>query len=194
MRVDIPKDNPNMTCQAVPLQSQSMVSNQQDHDPPSRPDATPVLSHSPPPPSRTHHEPPTLNSGSGVLYHFVPQTQEARGGVVAKRHGGVVAVTQDDAMTRAEEQEDEDDDDEEEEDEDDDDDYGDDGLSDADSDALFRVRGFLSVIPGGAGDCGRWSPGHSQKRQNFFFMSFLFQRDKQSKSSRDIPKTLKNSS
>ncbi|CAB1430885.1 unnamed protein product [Pleuronectes platessa] len=48
MRVDIPKDNPNMTCQAVPLQSQSMVSNQQDHDPPSRPDATPVLSHRPP--------------------------------------------------------------------------------------------------------------------------------------------------
>ncbi|CAB1447979.1 unnamed protein product [Pleuronectes platessa] len=34
MRVSIPKDNPNMTCQAVPLQSQSMVSNQQDHDPP----------------------------------------------------------------------------------------------------------------------------------------------------------------
>ncbi|CAB1454878.1 unnamed protein product [Pleuronectes platessa] len=27
-----------MTCQAVPLQSQSMVSNQQDHDPPSRPE------------------------------------------------------------------------------------------------------------------------------------------------------------
>ncbi|CAB1437385.1 unnamed protein product [Pleuronectes platessa] len=46
-----------MTCQAVPLQSQSMVSNQQDHDPPSRPDATPVLSHRPPPPTRTHHEP-----------------------------------------------------------------------------------------------------------------------------------------
>ncbi|CAB1435911.1 unnamed protein product [Pleuronectes platessa] len=45
MRVNIPKDNPNMRCQAVPLQSQSMVSNQQDHDPPSRPDATPVLSH-----------------------------------------------------------------------------------------------------------------------------------------------------
>ncbi|CAB1449105.1 unnamed protein product [Pleuronectes platessa] len=58
MRVDIPKDNPNMTCQAVPLQSQSMVSNQQDHDPPSRPDATPVLRHCPPPPTRTHHEPP----------------------------------------------------------------------------------------------------------------------------------------
>ncbi|CAB1429887.1 unnamed protein product [Pleuronectes platessa] len=47
MRVDIPKDNPNMTCQAVPLQSQSMVSNHPDHDPPSRPDATPVLSHRP---------------------------------------------------------------------------------------------------------------------------------------------------
>ncbi|CAB1437396.1 unnamed protein product [Pleuronectes platessa] len=47
-----------MTCQAVPLQSQSMVSNQQDHDPPSRPDATPVLSHRPSPPTRTHHEPP----------------------------------------------------------------------------------------------------------------------------------------
>ncbi|CAB1414920.1 unnamed protein product [Pleuronectes platessa] len=58
MRVDIPKDNPNMTCQAVPLQAQSMLSNQQDHDPPSRPDATPVLSHRPPPPTRTHHEPP----------------------------------------------------------------------------------------------------------------------------------------
>ncbi|CAB1449806.1 unnamed protein product [Pleuronectes platessa] len=57
-RVDIPKDNPNMTCQAVPLQSQSMVSNHPDHDPPSRPDATPVLSHRPPPPTRTHHEPP----------------------------------------------------------------------------------------------------------------------------------------
>ncbi|CAB1431181.1 unnamed protein product [Pleuronectes platessa] len=58
MRVSIPKDNPNMTCRAVPLQSQSMVSNQKDHDPPSRPDATPVLSHRPPPPTRTHHEPP----------------------------------------------------------------------------------------------------------------------------------------
>ncbi|CAB1426580.1 unnamed protein product [Pleuronectes platessa] len=59
MRVNIPKDNPNMTCQAVPLQSQSMVSNQQDHHPPSSPDATPVLSHRPPPPTRTHHETPT---------------------------------------------------------------------------------------------------------------------------------------
>ncbi|CAB1422354.1 unnamed protein product, partial [Pleuronectes platessa] len=58
MRVDIPKDNPNMICQAVPLQSQSMVINHPDHDPPSRPDATPVLSHHPPPPTRTHHEPP----------------------------------------------------------------------------------------------------------------------------------------
>ncbi|CAB1423661.1 unnamed protein product [Pleuronectes platessa] len=58
MRVDIPKDNPNMTCQAVPLQAQSMVSNHPDHDPPSRPDATPVLSHRPPPPTRTHHNPP----------------------------------------------------------------------------------------------------------------------------------------
>ncbi|CAB1444394.1 unnamed protein product [Pleuronectes platessa] len=29
-----------------------------DHDPPSRPDATPVLSHRPPPPTRTHHKPP----------------------------------------------------------------------------------------------------------------------------------------
>ncbi|CAB1456030.1 unnamed protein product [Pleuronectes platessa] len=58
MRVDIPKDNPNMTCQAVPLQSQFMVSNHPDHDPPSRPDATPVLSHRPPPPTRTHLEPP----------------------------------------------------------------------------------------------------------------------------------------
>ncbi|CAB1435169.1 unnamed protein product [Pleuronectes platessa] len=54
MRVNIPKDNPNMTCQVVPLQSQSMVSNQQDHDPPSRPDATPVLSHRPPPPTTSH--------------------------------------------------------------------------------------------------------------------------------------------
>ncbi|CAB1454294.1 unnamed protein product [Pleuronectes platessa] len=45
-----------MECQAVPLQSQSMVSNQQDHDPPSRPDATPVLSHRPSPPTRTHHD------------------------------------------------------------------------------------------------------------------------------------------
>ncbi|CAB1441784.1 unnamed protein product [Pleuronectes platessa] len=58
MRVDILKDNPNMTCQAVPLQAQSMVSNHPDHDPPSRPDATPVLSHRPPPTTRTHHEPP----------------------------------------------------------------------------------------------------------------------------------------
>ncbi|CAB1414918.1 unnamed protein product [Pleuronectes platessa] len=55
MRVNIPKDNPNMTCQAVPLQSQSMVSNQQDHDPPSRPER-----HSSPqsPSTATHHEPP----------------------------------------------------------------------------------------------------------------------------------------
>ncbi|CAB1420641.1 unnamed protein product [Pleuronectes platessa] len=30
MIIDIPKDNPNMTCQAVPLQSQSMVSNHPD--------------------------------------------------------------------------------------------------------------------------------------------------------------------
>ncbi|CAB1455559.1 unnamed protein product [Pleuronectes platessa] len=58
MRVNIPKDNPNMTCQAVPLQSQSMVSNHPDHDPTSRPDTTPFLSHRPPPPTRTHHEPP----------------------------------------------------------------------------------------------------------------------------------------
>ncbi|CAB1421859.1 unnamed protein product [Pleuronectes platessa] len=58
MRVDILKDNPNMICQAVPLQSQSMVSNHPDHDPPSRPDATPVLSHRPPPTTRTHHKPP----------------------------------------------------------------------------------------------------------------------------------------
>ncbi|CAB1453505.1 unnamed protein product [Pleuronectes platessa] len=36
----------------------SMVSNHPDHDPPSRPDATPVLSHRPPPPTRTHHETP----------------------------------------------------------------------------------------------------------------------------------------
>ncbi|CAB1436155.1 unnamed protein product [Pleuronectes platessa] len=58
MRVDIPKDNPNMTCQAVPLQAQSMLSNHLDHDPPSRPDTTPVLSHRPPPTTRTHHKPP----------------------------------------------------------------------------------------------------------------------------------------
>ncbi|CAB1423570.1 unnamed protein product [Pleuronectes platessa] len=57
MRVNIPKDNPNMTCQAVPQESQSIYSNQQAHDPPSRPDATLVLSHRPPPPTRTHHEP-----------------------------------------------------------------------------------------------------------------------------------------
>ncbi|CAB1438389.1 unnamed protein product [Pleuronectes platessa] len=43
-----------MTCQAVPLQSQSMLSNHLDHDPPSRPDAT----SSPQSPSTaTHHEP-----------------------------------------------------------------------------------------------------------------------------------------
>ncbi|CAB1431774.1 unnamed protein product [Pleuronectes platessa] len=47
-----------MTCQAVPLQAQSMLSNHLDHDPPSRPDATPVLSHRPPPTTRTHHKPP----------------------------------------------------------------------------------------------------------------------------------------
>ncbi|CAB1422362.1 unnamed protein product [Pleuronectes platessa] len=47
-----------MTCQAVPLQAQSMLSNHLDHNPPSRPDATPVLSHRPPPPTRTHHQPP----------------------------------------------------------------------------------------------------------------------------------------
>ncbi|CAB1446920.1 unnamed protein product [Pleuronectes platessa] len=42
-----------MTCQAVPLQSQS--SNQHDHDPPSRPER-----HSSPqsPSTATHHEPP----------------------------------------------------------------------------------------------------------------------------------------
>lgn len=33
-----------------------------------------------------------------------------------------------------------------------------------------------------------------QKRQTFFFRSFLFQRDRLSNSSMDIPKTLKNSS
>ncbi|CAB1436860.1 unnamed protein product [Pleuronectes platessa] len=40
---------------AVPLQSQSMVSNQQDHDPPSRPER-----HSSPqsPSTATHHKPP----------------------------------------------------------------------------------------------------------------------------------------
>ncbi|CAB1435315.1 unnamed protein product [Pleuronectes platessa] len=61
MRVDIPKDNPNMTCQAVPLQAQSMLSNHPDHDPPSRPDATPVLSHRhrrPPGPITSHHRGP----------------------------------------------------------------------------------------------------------------------------------------
>ncbi|CAB1435091.1 unnamed protein product [Pleuronectes platessa] len=36
----------------------STLSNHPDHDPPSRPDATPVLSHRPPPPTRTHHKPP----------------------------------------------------------------------------------------------------------------------------------------
>ncbi|CAB1418472.1 unnamed protein product [Pleuronectes platessa] len=34
------------------------VHGQQPSRPPSRPDATPVLSHRPPPPTRTHHEPP----------------------------------------------------------------------------------------------------------------------------------------
>ncbi|CAB1447625.1 unnamed protein product [Pleuronectes platessa] len=58
MRVDIPKDNPNMTCQAVPLQSQSMVSNHPDHDPPSIPDATPVLSHRPQPPTTSRRRGP----------------------------------------------------------------------------------------------------------------------------------------
>ncbi|CAB1418385.1 unnamed protein product [Pleuronectes platessa] len=51
-----------MTCQAVPLQAQSMLSNHLDHDPPSRPDATPVLSHRPPPPTpgpiTSHHRGP----------------------------------------------------------------------------------------------------------------------------------------
>ncbi|CAB1452938.1 unnamed protein product [Pleuronectes platessa] len=44
-----------MTCQAVPLQSQSMVSNQQDHDPPSRPEC-----HSSPqsPSPAAHQDPP----------------------------------------------------------------------------------------------------------------------------------------
>ncbi|CAB1454877.1 unnamed protein product [Pleuronectes platessa] len=55
MRVSIPKDNPNMTCQAVPLQSQSMVSNQQDHDPQSRPERHSSLQS---PSTATHHEPP----------------------------------------------------------------------------------------------------------------------------------------
>ncbi|CAB1423970.1 unnamed protein product [Pleuronectes platessa] len=66
MRVDIPKDNRNKTCQAVPLQSQSMVSNHPNHDPPSRPDATPVLSHRPPPPIRTHHDPQTAIHGAAT--------------------------------------------------------------------------------------------------------------------------------
>ncbi|CAB1419573.1 unnamed protein product [Pleuronectes platessa] len=69
MRVNIPKDNPNMTCQAVPLQSQSMVSNQQDHDPPSRPDATPDLSHRPPPPTTSHRRgpgPPPVPNANGT--------------------------------------------------------------------------------------------------------------------------------
>ncbi|CAB1448936.1 unnamed protein product [Pleuronectes platessa] len=44
-----------MTCQAVPLQSQSMVSNHPDHDPPSRPER-----HTSPqsPSTATQHEPP----------------------------------------------------------------------------------------------------------------------------------------
>ncbi|CAB1459579.1 unnamed protein product [Pleuronectes platessa] len=44
-----------MTCQAVPLQSQSMVSNHPDHDPPSRPER-----HSSPqsPSTAALHEPP----------------------------------------------------------------------------------------------------------------------------------------
>ncbi|CAB1420902.1 unnamed protein product [Pleuronectes platessa] len=44
--------------QDLDVDGQSMVINHPDHDPPSRPDATPVLSHRPPPPTRTHHEPP----------------------------------------------------------------------------------------------------------------------------------------
>ncbi|CAB1431217.1 unnamed protein product [Pleuronectes platessa] len=64
MRVDIPKDNPNMTCQAVPLQAQSMLSNHLDHDPPSRPDATPespssvTVHRRPPGPITSHHRGP----------------------------------------------------------------------------------------------------------------------------------------
>ncbi|CAB1435356.1 unnamed protein product [Pleuronectes platessa] len=64
MRVNIPKDNPNMTCQAVPLQSQSMVSNQQAHDPPSRPER-----HSSPqsPSTAAHQDPPRATFA--VLVH-----------------------------------------------------------------------------------------------------------------------------
>lgn len=36
--------------------------------------------------------------------------------------------------------------------------------------------------------------GVGQKRQTFFFRLFLFQRERRSNSSMDIPKTLKNSS
>ncbi|CAB1445762.1 unnamed protein product [Pleuronectes platessa] len=81
MRVNIPKDNPNMTCQAVPLKSQSMVGNQQDHNPPSRPDATPVLSHRPPPPTRTHHEPRSWSTARTQCQH---DTGSATSGFVSK--------------------------------------------------------------------------------------------------------------
>ncbi|CAB1450243.1 unnamed protein product [Pleuronectes platessa] len=48
-----------MTCQAVPLRSQSTLSNHLDHDPPSRPDATPVTVHRRlPGPITSHHRGP----------------------------------------------------------------------------------------------------------------------------------------
>ncbi|CAB1429382.1 unnamed protein product [Pleuronectes platessa] len=75
MRVSIPKDNPNMTCQAVPLQSQSMVSNQQDHNPPSRPER-----HSSPlsPSTATHHEPPPRSWSNDVPDYMMPTRQGIR--------------------------------------------------------------------------------------------------------------------
>ncbi|CAB1456980.1 unnamed protein product [Pleuronectes platessa] len=56
MRVNIPKDNPNMACQVVPLQSQSMVSNKTHHrgpGPPPVPNANETQG--PPPAPRSAH-------------------------------------------------------------------------------------------------------------------------------------------
>ncbi|CAB1422478.1 unnamed protein product [Pleuronectes platessa] len=81
MRVSIPKDNPNMTCQAVPLQSQSMVSNQQDHDPPSRPER-----HSSPqsPSTATHHEPPPRSWFNAPEWFHMDEHTSAASGTAAR--------------------------------------------------------------------------------------------------------------
>ncbi|CAB1436505.1 unnamed protein product [Pleuronectes platessa] len=55
MRVDIPKDNPNMICQAVPLQSQSMVSNHPDQMPLQ---SSVTVHRHPPGPITSHHRGP----------------------------------------------------------------------------------------------------------------------------------------